>query len=117
MEELNAVHDFLIRRTAMKRLGLRFECEPEDVFIIWQVLVEMKFLEGLWLEVLSNRLIDIVPLMPVLPASLRALMFSALVHPDDAEEFVCPSCLHYPLVILINVFFTTSSTVYLNYLI
>ncbi|KAL4080235.1 hypothetical protein V8B97DRAFT_718770 [Scleroderma yunnanense] len=73
----------------MKRLGLRLECGSQDTSIIWQVLANMKCLDGLWLELHSDEMVDIVPLMPALPGSLRVLIFHCSpVDPEPAEEFM-----------------------------
>jgi len=68
-DELNAVHEILVRCAAMKRLGLRFECERyvDNLARINEILGE--------------------PLFGRCMAILRALIISA--NPEDAEVLVC----------------------------
>ncbi|KAI5986961.1 hypothetical protein EDD15DRAFT_1531358 [Pisolithus albus] len=90
-DDLNAIRDFLTAHPGLIRLHLCIYCPSRLTPILYPALAKLQSLEALWLDTGPGEMLDIRPLLAVLPRSLQVLVL--YVHHDCFGELVSPSIL------------------------
>ncbi|KAI6120356.1 hypothetical protein EV401DRAFT_1955980 [Pisolithus croceorrhizus] len=85
-DDLNAIRDFLIAHPGLKRLHLRIYCPSPLMPILYPALAKLQSLQALWLDTGPGEMLDIRPLLSVLPRSLQVLVL--YVHHDFFGELL-----------------------------
>lgn len=90
INDLSAVRNFLIGHPGLERLHLRIYCPSQFTPALYPALAKLQFLQALWLDTGPAEMIDIRPLISVLPRSLRVLVLYVR-HDCFAELLRCLS--------------------------
>ncbi|KAI6046351.1 hypothetical protein EDC04DRAFT_2630174 [Pisolithus marmoratus] len=74
IDDLFAIHNFLIAYPKLKRLHICIYCPSQFTPILYAALAQLRSLQALWLDTGPAEMLDIRPLLSVLPRSLRVLV-------------------------------------------